>query len=53
MKLIGEEEEEEEEEEGEEGTDDYCGCHRDASRDADTGGVFPLTDLDLEQIENH
>ena len=57
VKLIGEEEEEEEEEdeqerEGEGGSD--CGCHRESlSRDTDNAALFPLTDLDLAEIENH
>ena len=50
VKLIGEEEEEEDLEDQEEGSN--CGCHRDSGRD-DSTGMFPLTDLDLEQIENH
>ena len=49
VKLIGEEEEEEDLEDQEEGSN--CGCHRDSGRDST--GMFPLTDLDLEQIENH
>ncbi|XP_025093462.1 protein FAM53A-like isoform X2 [Pomacea canaliculata] len=47
VKLLGEEEEEECDEE-----ESNCSCHRDLRGD-DGGGFFPLTDLDLEQIESH
>ena len=50
VKLIGEEEEDEDLED-QDGSSN-CGCHRDSDRD-DSTGMFPLTDLDLEQIENH
>jgi hypothetical protein len=63
VKLIGEVEEEEEEEEelvelerdGAESRGSNCGCHRDSGsvREADSHGMFPLTDLDLAEIENH
>ncbi|KAL8580193.1 hypothetical protein ACOMHN_049253 [Nucella lapillus] len=52
VKLIGEEEEEEEDLEELEEEDSNCDCHRESDRD-DSRGLFPLTDLDLEQIENH
>ena len=52
VKLIGEEEEEEEEELEDQEGGSNCGCHRDVGRD-NSAGLFPLTDLDLEQIENH
>lgn len=48
VKLIGEEEEEEDLEE----ELSNCNCYRNVHRD-DNPEFFPLTDLDLEQIENH
>lgn len=46
VKLLGEEEEEEDVDE--EGSN--CGCHRNVD---DGSEFFPLTDLDLEEIESH
>nr|KAG5695791.1 hypothetical protein BaRGS_013389 [Batillaria attramentaria] len=47
VKLLGEEEEEEEDVD-EEGSN--CGCHRNVEEGSE---LFPLTDLDLEEIESH
>ncbi|KAK3758082.1 hypothetical protein RRG08_006658 [Elysia crispata] len=47
-----EDHEEEEEEDGEESDHTNCHCH-DRHTDDGVGLVFPMVDLDLEQIENH
>ncbi|XP_059161688.1 protein FAM53A-like isoform X2 [Physella acuta] len=49
--LLMAREQEEEEEEEEENEADNCNCHD--SRTDDRVGLFPISDLDLEQIENH
>lgn len=52
VKLIGDEEQEELDDQD---VGSICGCHRDSGncREADNSSLFPLTDLDLSEIENH
>lgn len=52
QRATDEEEEEDDEEEEEEHDHRNCRCH-DSRTDEGVGLVFPMVDLDLEEIENH